>query len=57
MIIRARDLNYADRKRFVELEFEKKARVSLDTRRVLEFERLMAARAYIGETWFDQKKK
>jgi len=57
MIIRARDLSYADRKRFVELAFEKKARVSLDTQRALEFAKKVDAAEHTNATWCEQKKR
>jgi hypothetical protein len=56
-IVKARSLDRHDRKRFVELKNEKKARLSLDRRRAHEFEALMAAGAYIDETWREQKKR
>jgi hypothetical protein len=56
-VVKARSLDRHDRKRFVELENEEKARLSLDRRRAHEFEALMAAATYIDETWSEQKKR
>jgi hypothetical protein len=56
-VVKARSLDRHDRKRFVELAFEKKARVSLDTQRALEFAKKVDAIAHTNETWCEQKKR
>lgn len=52
MIIRARDLGSADRKRYTELADK---RVDADLQRELEYEALVFNSAFVRQTWRKQK--
>jgi hypothetical protein len=52
-IVRARNLDAADRKRFVELT----PRVSPDLQRELEYEAMLFNSAFVRQSWRKQKKK
>jgi hypothetical protein len=52
-IVRARSLDSADKRRFVELT----PRVSPDLQRELEFEAMLFNSAFVRQSWRKQKKK